>query len=72
MTGFTILLGGEGMPGGGEEDEDRAAAKEAVKRFREAKNDEVALEAFLALCRYAKQAHDDEGMGDDDEGGEGY
>jgi hypothetical protein len=40
-----------------EPDEEREAALAAVKRFRKAESDEEALEAFMALCDYAKGAH---------------
>lgn len=54
--GFSILLGGEPMD---DEDPEREAAKAALKRFRGADVD-VALEAFLSLCEYAKGMHGDE------------
>jgi hypothetical protein len=61
MNGFSIILGG-GHPMGPEPaDDDRDAALEAMRRFREAKDDETALEAFTVLCRYAKGAHGEEG-----------
>lgn len=62
MPGLSIMLGLPDEEGGG--DTERDAALAAVKRFRSAKSDEEALEAFEALCSYAKAASapaDDEG-----------
>lgn len=56
MSGFSIVLGmPEGDAGGGE---DKAAAKAALKAFRDSKDMDVALEAFMTLCRYAESAMD--------------
>lgn len=66
MNGFTLILGddpvGAGDEGGGE---DREAAKAALRRFRETKDDGEALDAFRTLVNYCSSCADTGG-------GDGY
>lgn len=65
-NGFTLILG---APRETEEDPEVSAAKVALKRFREAKDDSSALDALSALVQFAQGRAGREPEPGGDEGG---
>ena len=60
-NGFSIIFGGD-MPDPAGDDE-RAMAKAALRRFRNAESADEALDAFKTLCRWAEDEGKSEGEG---------